>query len=322
MRYSNKNLQCQIWPAFEARGHRDSSRDVVSMESSRRAGGQYDITYEAISLLEYEDVSIKERALLTTMLVDQRKQGIVWPLVTTELVRKARTNQSITVDQRGERLLRFISSQEETLASLVDVREESYEAYAWSESIEWGEVVYLLDYLQEMGWIQGQRSGEGWFQGQLTVHGHGRIAEQRINIDSTQAFVAMWFDEKMNELFEGGIEPAIKQAGFKPLRIDRKEHVNKIDDEIIAEIRRSRFLVADFTHGCDGARGGVYYEAGFASGLGIPVFYTCRRDLADKLHFDTRQFNHILWESHQELHESLRNRIVAVIGEGPEKFAS
>jgi hypothetical protein len=35
--------------------------------------------------------------------------------------------------------------------------------------------------------------------------------------------------------------PAIRDSGYEPMRIDRKEHINKIDDEIIAEIRRSCF---------------------------------------------------------------------------------
>ena len=68
----------------------------------------------------------------------------------------------------------------------------------------------------------------------------------------------MWFDESTNDAYEFGIEPAIEQAGYNPLRIDRNEHINKIDDEIIEEIRRSRFVVADFSQGPDGARGGVY----------------------------------------------------------------
>ena len=48
-------------------------------------------------------------------------------------------------------------------------------------------------------------------------------------------------------------------------------------DRILAEIRKSKFVVADFTScgeciACDkcehiGARGGVYFEAGFALGL-------------------------------------------------------
>jgi len=62
------------------------------------------------------------------------------------------------------------------------------------------------------------------------------------------------------------------------------EHINKIGDEIISQIRRSKFLIADFT----GHRGGVYFEAGLAMGLGLLVFWTCRRDDLDKLHFDIR----------------------------------
>ena len=109
----------------------------------------------------------------------------------------------------------------------------------------------------------------------------------------------------------------MRASGFRPLRIDRKEHVNKIDDEIIAEIRRSRFLVADFTCHPGSPRGGVYFEAGFALALGKPVIWTCRNDLIEHVHFDTRQFNHIVWASAEDLAERLRNRIGAVIGQGP-----
>ena len=121
----------------------------------------------------------------------------------------------------------------------------------------------------------------------------------------------------MNNVYEEGIERAIKNTGYKPMRIDKKPNVNKIDDEIIAEIRRSRFLIADFTHGQDGARGGVYYEAGFAHGLGIPVIFSCRKDIIDKLHFDTRQYYHIVWENPEQLRDGLEKRILALIGQGP-----
>jgi hypothetical protein len=103
----------------------------------------------------------------------------------------------------------------------------------------------------------------------------------------------------------------------KALRVDQKEHINKIDDEIIAEIRRSRFVVADFTSKEAEPRGGVYFEAGFAYGIAIPVIWMCRVDLIGSVHFDTRQFNHITWEGHADLYRKLRNRIGAVIGDGP-----
>ena len=61
----------------------------------------------------------------------------------------------------------------------------------------------------------------------------------------------------------------------------------------------------------------IYFEAGFAHGLKIPVIFTYRADVFEELHFDTRQFNHIRWKEPEELKEKLTNRIAAVIGDGP-----
>jgi nucleoside 2-deoxyribosyltransferase len=136
---------------------------------------------------------------------------------------------------------------------------------------------------------------------------------------TTQAFVAMWFHPTTDELYEKGIAPAIEESGYRPVRIDRKEHINKIDDEIIAEIRRSHFVVADFTCEPDKVRGGVYFEAGFAMGLRIPVIWTCRDTTveAGDLHFDTRQYSHLVWTNPNDIRKKLRARIGAVIGQGP-----
>ena len=98
-----------------------------------------------------------------------------------------------------------------------------------------------------------------------------------------------------------------------PVRVDRVEHTNRIDDEIVAQIRTASFVVADFT----GHRGGVYFEAGFALGLNLPVIWTCRKaDMAD-LHFDIRQYNTIDWDSPENLALRLQRRIEATLGKGP-----
>ena len=185
---------------------------------------------------------------------------------------------------------------------------------AWSESTTLGEIRYLADYLTDQSWLQ--RSIDGTYT--VTVDGHRRISDLRTNPDSGQVFVAMWFDEEMERAYSHGIAPAIESAGYKPMRIDQKADVVKIDDEIVAEIRRSRFLVADFTQGDDGARGGVYFEAGFAFGLGIPVIYTCRESSISRIHFDTRQYHHTAWTDPADLRDKLEKRILALIGEGPE----
>ncbi len=126
---------------------------------------------------------------------------------------------------------------------------------------------------------------------------------------SRQAFVAMWFDETMRGAYADGIVPALHATGYQPLRIDLVQHNDKIDDRIIAAIRKSGLLVADFS----GHRGGVYFEAGFALGVGIPVIWTCRDTDIDSLHFDTRQYNHIVWREAVDLREQLQNRIGATM---------
>lgn len=123
-------------------------------------------------------------------------------------------------------------------------------------------------------------------------------------IESNQAFVAMHFDRKTNGIFKQ-ISKAIRDIGYDVMRIDLKEHNNKIDDEIIKEIRKSKFLVADFT----GNRGNVYFEAGFAIGLNIPVIWTCKKNQLINLNFDTRQYNFIVWEDDRDLYKGLMKRI-------------
>lgn len=144
----------------------------------------------------------------------------------------------------------------------------------------------------------------------LSLNGWKRISElKKLKTDSKKAFVAMWFNPELDEIWEQGIKPALEETGFQPIRIDLEEHNEKICDKIIAEIKTSGLLVADFT----GQRGGVYFEAGFALGLGIPVIWTCSKNDIGNLHFDTRQYNHIVWETAEELREKLKNRIMATV---------
>ncbi len=165
------------------------------------------------------------------------------------------------------------------------------------------EFIFLLNHLEEKGLIFSAEKGKVYV---LKFEGWNRVDElSRKVIKRKQGFIAMWFDESMSEVYEKGFRQAVIDCGYEPMRIDLKQHNNKIDDEIMVEIRNSGFLVADFT----GNRGGVYFEAGFAMGLGIDVIWTCRKTEIDNLHFDTRQFNHIPWETIEEIYNGLTNRI-------------
>ena len=131
---------------------------------------------------------------------------------------------------------------------------------------------------------------------------------------SPQGFVAMWFDDSMSDAWSSGFHPGIRAAGYIPRRIDTKDYVGGVSHEIMAEIRRSRFVVVDYT----GQRNGVYFEAGFAAGLGLTVVPTCRSDEVPKLHFDIRHLNTLVWSTPTDLADNLSKRIRAVIGAGPD----
>jgi hypothetical protein len=124
-------------------------------------------------------------------------------------------------------------------------------------------------------------------------------------------FVAMSFHVELEAAYRDGILPAIESdCGFRAYRVDRDPHNDNITDKIIAGIRASQFLVADFT--CH--RQSVYYEAGFAQGLGRIVVRTCRDSDYGELHFDTRQYVYLRWSTHADLRTLLADHIKATVG--------
>jgi nucleoside 2-deoxyribosyltransferase len=143
----------------------------------------------------------------------------------------------------------------------------------------------------------------------ITVDGWKRIDSLRARQpNSRQAFVAMWFADEMKGPWERGFKPGVEDSKYyTAFRVDLAEYNERIDDHIVAELRRSGLVVADFT----GNRGGVYFEAGFGLGLGVPVIFTCRSDCIDAVHFDTRQYNHIVWDTPEQLRKRLNDRIAA-----------
>ncbi len=332
---------CRIWgDDYKAVGQRFPEPSKVVVTNSNRAGGGYVIPGSVGRHLgAFEN---DEKARLTTWLVDQRLQGNNCPLVTDQIMEYAINKQRLLIHERAHRLLKFLSAQTIVAGDPMNLFAHTGEvdrdelggpiypdtptnpvflnAMAWSESTSPEEIVYLAEYLEEEGWLRETYKGSigisRTYQYRVTVKGHVRIADNQTSADSSQAFVAMWFDGSLERIYDEGIAPAIEDCGFEAKRIDRDPNVDKIDDAIISEIRSSKFLVADFTHGRKGARGGVYYEAGFAHGLGIPVIFTCRKDMIDDIHFDTRQYAHIQWDDISKLRTNLRDRIIARIGQG------
>ena len=341
-----EKVRCPIWGTPAIKIPPTISYDGYWIDSPR-TGGEFSIHRRAqITLRQRNDECLK--AKLTSWLIEQRRLSVEMPEISEATINEAEKIREMSVFERADQALKYIYNQTPQIGDFVVILTNQTELFevttslnagdtpidnekhhycnalkiqAFSESTNLKEVGFLLDYLHSQKWIDYDKVRSTGIC-RLTVEGYARLAElDKKETDSSKAFVAMWLDSTMNDLWEKGIAPAIRDAGYDPIRIDKIEPIDKIDDAIIAEIRRSRLIVADFTHGDEGARGSVYYEAGYAHGMNIEVIFLCREDITNKIHFDTRQHKHIEWEEGKlgELREKLANRIASVVGDGPKK---
>jgi hypothetical protein len=119
----------------------------------------------------------------------------------------------------------------------------------------------------------------------------------------------------------------LREVGYSPYRVDFDPHDQPIDNKIIAEIRRSRIVLAE----CTGIRPSVYFEAGLAMGLGTELIWTCfdpnvvPKDETtfgapkhedggywfERLAFDTRQYPFLRWATLAQLKQAIADRVRA-----------
>ena len=332
------------WPDFQAELTQHSPSLILV--DSARACGQYLIDHEAVELLEYDRpdaVSDETRAKITTWVADVGRKS--HQAVTADVIASQADRSRRSIHERARMLLNALKEWEDkrdanaVFASLqglqftepgrrpqwaqpsvpnCETAGTNQCAMARSESTGWREVETLLAHLASKCLIEEvpdrNAALRDWpleqVEYRVTVAGHGE-AEQQIVRGSRKAFVAMWFHDQMNDAYENGIEPALVYLGYEPVRVDKVLSADDIMAEIFAQITECDLMVADFTHGAEGTRGGVYYEAGYAEALGKPVIMTCRADQSPDIHFDTNHRFHIMWNTPKELRDTLRERIPA-----------
>jgi len=298
--------------------------------------GSFTITKEAQLILAQEELSSDQKANASWFI--RLNSGYALNTQSLSMLKRAR---GLDVNEKGTALLLDLSKQYPragdlilynslvVLPKLLKYRET--EGGGYPENLLTKDTLSPFHYLSicacrdalELNWIlQNWLLKCGYLERgpadaflQISLEGWRLITEmQKVRVESRSAFVAMPFAPRFTQLFEMALYPGIERAGYAPVRIDRTEHNNRIDDEIIAAIRRSRFVVADLSM----HRGGIYFEAGYALGLGLPVVWTVEQQALDnnEVHFDNRQYNFLVWNEggYDDLAKRLSNRIEATIG--------
>lgn len=134
------------------------------------------------------------------------------------------------------------------------------------------------------------------------------VLEKSFSQIENQVFVIMKFgDIELDSAYEGVIEPCIKEFNFTSVRVDKIPDSGKINDQILENIAKSKFIISDLS----GERPNCYYETGFAHALGKEIILTIKE--SEKIHFDLNGYRFITWKTEAELRKKLKERFEALL---------
>lgn len=206
------------------------------------------------------------------------------------------------------------------------------ESRVWARIVDRQELAIIVNFLWSNGFLEtdvplnefpGLESNIHNWNFRVTVSGWDILRKGNISFHSNQVFIATAFDwpnedaERIQTI--SSIQKACSSLGYEANTVSQ-DHTDNITDRILAEIRRSRFVVAELTY----HNRGVYFEAGYAKGLGIPVYFvvkegfTSQNPLDDRngkrIHFDIAQVMYRKWKSPEDLEAQLKDWIEATLG--------
>ncbi len=274
--------------------------------------GYYQITEEAFEDINLESITEDDKTLFSGHIRNNSNREN-FLLLNTEMLLKipeiVLSYKRLTVMEKVDSVLKYLGKEAVTLTDFVDIYLNDYARFFLFKP---NSLVTIIDFLRKQKYIRIQDKTDH-YTCKLTIEGWGKYEKlKEINVYSKKVFVAFGFNTDFAEGLFKTVQSACYECNeFNAVKSDPSQHDEKICDKIIADIKESRFIVADFT----GQNQGVYYEAGYAMGLGIPVIRTCREDEVDnkKLHFDTRQYSHISWVNMVGLKKQLIAKIKRIV---------
>ena len=137
---------CPIWgDRYKAEGVYHPQDRMFEVRDSTRAFAGYKVS-EVLLKSFINRLSNRQKAWLTTWIIDQWVIGNDEPRITFEVLSAIRRKGALPVYKRADRLLRWVTMATHTATVGVNlaIPQNDYGYQAWSESTEWSEVQYLL----------------------------------------------------------------------------------------------------------------------------------------------------------------------------------
>jgi hypothetical protein len=130
-----------------------------------------------------------------------------------------------------------------------------------------------------------------------------------LEVQSGYAFVVRPMDRNDHQLVDvlEAIKAGAKECSITAERIDDDERNERVTDRILEAIRKAEFVIVDLTN----ERPNVFFEAGYAHGLGKIPIYVAREET--RRHFDIQDYPIIPFRNMKELREGIAKRLMALI---------
>lgn len=267
--------------------------------------GRFGISFE---LLEDRDMQGQAHPYLSaaTRKASESRRSLVLKTDNWQVIEEEQ--RAIRVSEKLSHLLRLIAGHCGTPGGNWQIKAPT--DYPLIAAHDAAELQSCLAYLKQQGLVSTQPYIDGFIDCKLLIPGWQELEPMPpAGGVPGRCFVAMSFDPSLDSAYDVGFRPAIVECGFSPVCMKEIATNEGITDRIMSEIRLAQFVVADFT----GQRGGVYFEAGFARGLGREVIWACREDELGLVHFDTKHFGHVVWKTPDDLRAKLAQSIRANI---------
>lgn len=116
-------------------------------------------------------------------------------------------------------------------------------------------------------------------------------------------FVAMPFKDDMEDVWDYGIQPTVKSAGYICERADLSSFTGDVMDWVRKRIKTAEIVIADLTE----SNPNVYLEVGYAWGVGIPTILLMNN--GSELKFDVQGQRCLKYKRIKDLEKLLENEL-------------
>jgi hypothetical protein len=147
----------------------------------------------------------------------------------------------------------------------------------------------------------------------LLFQGNSPVSVRNFKVKSVKpiCFVVMQFTDEFNALYKDVIKPTCEAYGYDVLRGDDFYSSGLIIEDISRSIREAALVIADITPN----NANVFYEVGFAHGIGKPTILLSDRK-REKLPFDVSGFRTLFYDNtiggKSAIEENLRKHLSSI----------